>query len=201
MISKTTSILLGGLLAGTLLTGVGAGVTAAEFLSFEIERITPEYDENIVTEELTYEMSPGEIIRIFNPNCTVKFDESVPQGTVQMSVEYNPQLCYINYWTDTYLYEGTSQDESAQPTEGTASYEPGQLFTFIELSTYDHDSLSIFSEHKDKILAGLKEGRLVVYEPYANGDNSVKTVMLNPADEDRLSDDGLVGEGWTPLYG
>ena len=170
MFSKVTATLLGGLLGGILITGVGAGVTAVEFTSFEIDTETLAREADIITEEITYEMVDDEFIEIANQNCTVVFDESVPVGTILMEVTFAPDLTYISYWADAYLDD---QD---------------QRYTIIQLYTHYRGYENILISNKDMILQGLKDNVLYVYEDnYANGtDNSTKVVKLNPADEKRL---------------
>lgn len=173
MFSKVTATLLGGLLGGILITGVGAGIATVEFTSFEIDSETLMQESNVVTDEFTYEMMDGELIEIPNPNCTVVFNETVPEGTVLMEVTYAPDLTYIDSWIDTY----TDSE--------------GRHYSILQLYTYYRGYDNILVNHKDLILQGLKDGVLYVYEnDYVGGaDNSTKIVKLNPADKDRLLND------------
>ena len=189
MLSKTTATLAGSFLTGILLTGIGTGIAATEYLSFEVERISIGTTDELVTETITYEMAPDQLIAISNPNCTVEFDKSVTQGTVQMQIEYLPDLSYIDFWADTYVKQSDGATED------------GQEVTLLHLYTYNHSSSTIFFEHKDEILEGLKDKKLLVYDAYFNGDNSVKTIKLNPTDESRLVEDPhFLDGGWVYQY-
>ncbi|MBR5259465.1 MAG: hypothetical protein IKV48_03220 [Eggerthellaceae bacterium] len=187
MISKTSKILFGGLLAGTLITGVGAGVAAAEYTAFEVDYISLSESEEATTEEIIYEMAPGELIEITNYNCNIVFDDSVKEGTIRMKVEYYPDLSTIDYWTETFV------------CTGNGSYEKGQQLTLINLYTYGFDDSVVFLEYKDEFLKSLKESTLLIFEEPYKGDNSIKTVEINPADEQRLVCEALGLAEWSYL--
>lgn len=180
MISKTSSILLGGLLAGTLLTGAGVGVTAIDIMSFEIDTETLEQSSEVLVEELSFSIEDYDKISISNPNCRVEFDEAVSPGTMFVSIEHMPDASYISSWIEIY-----------ERGAGTKDHTTLANFHFY---TYPHQQYLI--THKDELLQGLKDRRLLVYEShYSDSDDSVKIVKLNPADKNRLNDREL-SEHW-----
>ncbi len=171
MFSKTTLALLGTLLGGILITGIGAGVAAVEYTSFDIDTTTLAQEVELATEELTYEMAADERVMIANSNCSVVFDEAVPEGVILMEITYAPKLSYLDFYVDHV-------------------YENDQPYSKLHLYTYYRGYENILLENKDLILKGLKDGVIYTFDDanYYIGEDSVKVVKINPADKSRLVD-------------
>lgn len=170
--NKTNSILFGCLLGGILVAGLGTGIAVAEYMNFE-------YDDSFISEqgelsvdEFTYEMADGE--RVVCEASSLTYDESVPIGTVLLKAEYCPQHVEVGYTTADVTY--FNEDARLQ----------GWSFA-TELHVYPIyavDSLELFMQHKDTVLEGLKEGRLVRYDTADYAFNVA--LVANPADKQRV---------------
>lgn len=157
--NKLNGILFAGMMGGILVAGLGGGIAFAEYMDFE-------YDESVLiegdgheVEEITYEMADGE--RVYAPASSLKVNESIPQGTVMLSVEYDSHSMAITHTI------GSFQDATL-------------IEVYAANTTNDFER---FLNNKDVVLQGLKEGKIVALP----GDYYFNTeVSVNPADKDRV---------------
>lgn len=157
--NKLNGILLGGLLAGILITGLGSGIAFAEYMGFEYDGSALAEGSAHETEEFSYELASGE--RVYAPANQLILDESLPEGTVFVEVEYDPYTMSIAH--------GVGQDYDATRIEITAVNVRSEFERFMQ--------------NKDFLLQGLREGKIVAIP----GDYffDVK-VAINPADKNRV---------------
>lgn len=170
--NKTNSILFGCLLGGILIAGLGAGVAVAEYMNFEYDDSLISEQSELSVDEFTYEMAESE--RIVCEASSLTYDESVPVGTVLLKTEYCPQHVEVGYTTADVTY---FDDEARLQGWSYAT----ELHVY---PIYAVDQLELFMQHKDTVLEGLKEGRLVRYD---SADYSFDvTLVANPADKQRV---------------
>lgn len=177
--NKLNGMLFAGLLVGVLLMGLGGGIAFAEYMGFDYEDLS-EGEHARVTDESSFTMEADECLLAYVDNLT--FDESVPVGTVLIKTEYNPATVSVGLDVDTGSTCGNGRG---------AGYGNGRECAFAYPSVtvinaypcYTTDGFELFMQHKDQILQGLKEGRVISYET----DYYYRTsAVANPADEGRV---------------
>lgn len=190
--NKTNSILFGCLLGGILVAGLGTGIAVAEYMNFEYDDTLISEQSELSVDEYSYEIADGE--RVVCEAGSLTYDESVPVGTVLVRTEYCPQHVEVGYTTADVSY-----------FDGEARLQGWSYVTELHVyPIYAVDRMELFMQHKDAVLEGLKEGRLVRYD---SADYSFDVALVaNPADKQRvfLSYDALEhafeAESGTYLY-
>ncbi len=167
---KKTVVLLSGFFAGLLIAGIGAGIALAEYAGFDYQRIDVASTSGVSTFGYEVNLDANEQLVIGNGKAAFTSDESVPAGTVSLSMRYSSRL------SEPYVVE----EMLAAPADNSASApQPARMAIIITGSASGFDTLM---EHKDAILDGLKNHTLIRLD---DKEPSI-TVTMNPADANRV---------------
>lgn len=172
-------ILLGVFCGGVLLTGIGTGITLAEFSSLAYAGERTVGGEQMETVELEEKIDPEKgVWRVEDhyPGAfalAIETDESVPENTVRLRVTYNAAQITPRFSAEVYTNEYWDED-GEYVTEKVPVLE---LFCDWK----DQDDMKLFMEVKDQFLADLKEGKVSSYQSPTYVEDVV--LLINPANE------------------
>lgn len=175
------------LIAGFLLTGIGAGVAFGEYSGFQyggekqigtedkIEKIVLEHE--IITGKKEKKTIVTSYIGDLSEKVQIKEDKKVPEGMVQYVVEYNPKYVSPSLEYERYYQESKEETEEEsyvyEEEEEYKDYE-GLLYLFNQ-GTFDETEL--FFQCKDEFLKDLKNKKWCTYR-YAQWKKV--TIKVNP---------------------
>lgn len=154
--------------AGVLLCGIGTGVSIAEYTSLQYtgEHILGAENMKTETMDVSVDLKDGEKIRIwenYRHLLDVRYDETIPEGTIRYVVTYNPDLVKFRTRYEENQPEEDAADEDGQmPSDGPQERYRGS----VSLENYyvGNREFDLLMRHKDQILGELKQGKIGSYE-------------------------------------
>lgn len=174
---RSTKIAFAALLAGTLVAGVGAGMTVVECSTFQYETLEIENGDQGLSESTSIDIGSGSSVHIsvpYSKDCNAVADETVPQGTMSITAR-------ASSLADKIVIDGPRVwTEPEQQSQGKKQVTTVSVYPMA----YNSGTSQLF-QHKDEILQGLKNG--VVYQLPSIYDGFSVEIRANPADIARLS--------------
>lgn len=176
--TRLHKITIGIFCGGILLTGIGAGVAFGEFsgLNYGGTEIVGTFDR--VTKEISKEIDPDlgtwSLYGFWDTETELVTDKSIPENTVTFRITYNAEQVDPDVIAET---ETEYYDEDTD--EYTTEIDPS-----LELRVYwkgNSNEIKDMMEAKDKVLAGLKQGKLISVEG-SPGIEKVE-IRVNPVNE------------------
>lgn len=179
---KKWIILAGCFFGGILICGLGAGVCFVEFsgLSYAGERQMGTIKETTLCHQVyEYETMDTCWIECYsnsnNDRPEIVSDNSLPEGGIEMDVEYNDDLERPS------LYQSNSYRSEENVTEGEEGLVPEE--GYIHISLYSEPA-KIIMRYKDIMLEDLKNGQIGSYFPEDGTYFTIKKIRYSPELED-----------------
>lgn len=182
---KKWIILAGCFFGGILLCGLGTGVSFVEFsgLSYAGERQMGTIEEATLYHQVyEYETMDTCWIECYsnrnNERPEIVSDNSLPEGVIEIDVEYNDDFERPTLYQNTYY---SSEEETAEGEETGMVVEEG----YIHISLYS-EPVRIMMRYKDIVLEDLKNGQIGSYAPEYGIYFTIKEIRYSPELEGKL---------------